>query len=467
MRGFGFLGFVGLTALCWGIYGPVLHKGQGLLGTHDSPSTLRSLICVGIAYFLIAVVVPLILLSRKKEQGGWSIGGFVWSFAAGAIGAVGALGIILAFKFNGSPIFVMPLVFGCAPVMNTIVTMLMNRTVRNASFVFYLGIAIVAIGAVGVLTFKPRAAAPAAHGEKVGAQASMTTSPATEPHMTSHSGKIAAAPPALTSVARLTGGALEVNGPEQDPEPETSAAGSYIKEDSANSSQEKSDSSASAAQSTDTAHSSTADEKGTSSGGAKSPKGPNVWNLMCVLLTAVCWGAYGPVLHLGQSKMNGSRLRPFLCVGLAYFAIAVVIPYFLLIQFPEVGSWNSWGGIFWSLMGGAAGAVGALGIIYAFNFGGKPLFVMPLVFGGAPVINTFYETLTQQLFNQLSPMFFASLGLVIFGAVTVLISAPRGGGSHTPRPLAAGVLASNPAAPGADAQEGQRRKKNPFPRRER
>ena len=34
------------------------------------------------------------------------------------------------------------------------------------------------------------------------------------------------------------------------------------------------------------------------------------------------------------------------------------------------------------------GAIGALGIILAFNFGGKPVYVMPLVFGGAPVITT-------------------------------------------------------------------------------
>jgi hypothetical protein len=136
-------------------------------------------------------------------------------------------------------------------------------------------------------------------------------------------------------------------------------------------------------------------------------------------------------------KMNGSRLRPFLCVGLAYFVIGVIAPYLLLNQFVEPGSWSSFWGIFWSLMGGTAGAVGALGIIYAFNSGGKPLQVMPLVFGGAPIINTFAETTSHALagdaVTSIDPMFFLSLAIVIVGAVTVLLSAPKG---HAPKPAA-------------------------------
>jgi hypothetical protein len=146
---------------------------------------------------------------------------------------------------------------------------------------------------------------------------------------------------------------------------------------------------------------------------------------LCIGITAICWGAYGPVLHKGQGKMGGSRLRPFLCVGIAYFAIAVIVPYFLLDIFPEPGGW-SFGGSSWSLLAGAAGAIGALGIIYAFNFGGKPIFVMPLVFGFAPVVNTFTETVSKGLFDELSQWFYLSLLLVILGAVTVLICAPRG-----------------------------------------
>ena len=154
--------------------------------------------------------------------------------------------------------------------------------------------------------------------------------------------------------------------------------------------------------------------------------GSTLWVTLCIALTALCWGAYGPVLHKGQAKMGGSRLRPFLCVGLAYFAIAVVGPLFLLGSFEDPGGWSHPTGIMWSLAAGAAGAVGALGIIYAFNFGGKPVFVMPLVFGFAPVVNTLTTMVTDNLFGRMSPYFFASLAMVILGAVMVLIFAPRG-----------------------------------------
>jgi len=116
---------------------------------------LRPFICVGIAYFLIAVLFPIVVLVTKGETGHWSALGFFWSFVAGAVGAIGALGIILAFKFNGKPSYVMPLVFGLAPIVNTLVTMLMAKTFKQASSIFYLGILIVAIGAAGVLIFKP------------------------------------------------------------------------------------------------------------------------------------------------------------------------------------------------------------------------------------------------------------------------------------------------------------------------
>jgi hypothetical protein len=146
---------------------------------------------------------------------------------------------------------------------------------------------------------------------------------------------------------------------------------------------------------------------------------------LCIALTACCWGSYGPVLHKGQMKMAGSRMRPFLCVGLAYFVIAVLAPLPLLQVFVEPGGWT-FGGVVWALAGGAAGALGALGIIMAFNFGGKPIYVMPLVFGGAPVINTFTTILHEGTYQETSALFYASLMLVIGGAVTVLIFAPRG-----------------------------------------
>ena len=104
-----------LTVLCWGMYGPVLQKGQlGMAVELGQVARLRPFVCVGLAYFLIGVIVPMLWLHFRGEKGEWSIKGIIWSLAGGALGAIEALGIILAFTFGGKPIYVMPLVFGGA-----------------------------------------------------------------------------------------------------------------------------------------------------------------------------------------------------------------------------------------------------------------------------------------------------------------------------------------------------------------
>ena len=383
MRSLSFLAFVILTFCCWGIYGPVLHLGQEAMGEGPKAlSSLRPFICVGVAYFLIAVVYPLIVLYTKGENGNWSATGFIWSFVAGAIGAIGALGIILAFKFQGKPVYVMPLVFGLAPIVNTFVTMAMAGTFKQASMKFYLAILVVAIGAAGVLTFKPKAPQKA---------------------------------PVDSTTEHLTEVVFQSDNVEERPTEEQATEDSSAGETAVASSESAKDADAQKAASSTPAGEVPKDK----------PTG-NPWLIAaCIAVTALSWGAYGPVLHKGQAKMGGSRLRPFLCVGLAYFAIAVIVPILLSGQFVEPGGWNMTGSI-WSLLAGAAGAIGALGIIYAFNFGGKPIFVMPLVFGFAPVVNTLTETFSKNLIGNVSTNFIISLSMVIVGAVMVLVFAPRG-----------------------------------------
>ena len=99
----GMLAAIALTAVCWGVYGPVLHFGREAMH-----SSLRPFVCVGLAYFVIAVLVPLVLLARGGERGRWTTAGVVWSLLAGTAGALGALGVILALGFGGKPIYVMP-----------------------------------------------------------------------------------------------------------------------------------------------------------------------------------------------------------------------------------------------------------------------------------------------------------------------------------------------------------------------
>jgi uncharacterized membrane protein len=139
------------AALSWGMYGPILHKGQVQLG-----NPLRALLCVGIAYFLVAVLVPAIILGSQGELKGFNTGGVMFSTLGGVVGALGAVCVILAFRSGGLPVYVMPLVFGLAPVINVIYSMATHPPKTSPNPLLYVGFALAAIGAVLVLRFKPQ-----------------------------------------------------------------------------------------------------------------------------------------------------------------------------------------------------------------------------------------------------------------------------------------------------------------------
>ena len=140
------------AALSWGLYGPALHRGQVALG-----SPMRALLCVGVAYFLIGVLVPLASLTYQGELHGFSMKGSLAATLGGALGAVGAVCIIFAFKYGGLPTYVMPLVFAGAPVVNVLVSMWVHPPKTAPNPLLYLGILLAAVGAGMVLYFKPPA----------------------------------------------------------------------------------------------------------------------------------------------------------------------------------------------------------------------------------------------------------------------------------------------------------------------
>jgi hypothetical protein len=151
-----------------------------------------------------------------------------------------------------------------------------------------------------------------------------------------------------------------------------------------------------------------------------------LFSLPGVALTVLCWGAYGSVLHKGQHDLGGSRLKPLICVGISYFVVAIIVPVVILAVNGKLsGDWQ-FKGIAFSLAAGVAGAFGAFGIVLALTAGGKPTYVMPLVFGCAPIVNVFVSMYFAKIsWKELSPIFIAGLILVSVGAATVLISAPK------------------------------------------
>lgn len=143
--------FVVGAVVAWGTYVPVVHHGQALLGR----SPLRAFLCVGIAYFLTAVLIPVALLATKSEKGAFNPQGIGFSLGAGVAGAAGALCVILALKSGARPIYVAPLVFAGAPIVNTLVTIAWHPPKAPPSSMFYVGIVLAAIGAGLVLWYKP------------------------------------------------------------------------------------------------------------------------------------------------------------------------------------------------------------------------------------------------------------------------------------------------------------------------
>ena len=139
------------AALSWGVYGVSLHRGQVQLG-----NPLRALLCVGLAYFLVGVLVPVVGLAYQGELKGFNLPGSTTATLAGMLGAVGAVCIILAFKNGGVPTYVMPLVFGGAPVVNVLVSMWVHPPKTAPNPLLYLGFILVAVGAGLVLYFKPQ-----------------------------------------------------------------------------------------------------------------------------------------------------------------------------------------------------------------------------------------------------------------------------------------------------------------------
>lgn len=146
--------FVAMTILCWGSYVPLIHAGQNAIG--GSARGLWAFTLVGVAYFLVAVLAPLGLLALNGDLSSVPPVSRMWlGLLAGALGAVGALGVILALRSGGTPITVPPMVFAGAPIVATCIGMLLHRPSGTPDVRFFLGILLAAAGAALVLRYKP------------------------------------------------------------------------------------------------------------------------------------------------------------------------------------------------------------------------------------------------------------------------------------------------------------------------
>jgi drug/metabolite transporter (DMT)-like permease len=209
-------GYVILAGLAWGTYVPIIFYGGNVLGG-NAGARLMAILCVGVAYFVLGVLFPLVMFTTGQQP--WpdlKANGLVFSGLAGVAGAVGAICVIFASSAAvraakaepaykameaqkaatdqavkaGSPddtaqreqeaadlkaemdtyagkyrLFIAPLIFGLAPVINTLLASIWHPKVGNPwHFAFeppgwklVAGIVLVAAGVFLVLYSKEEA----------------------------------------------------------------------------------------------------------------------------------------------------------------------------------------------------------------------------------------------------------------------------------------------------------------------
>ena len=162
-----YLLFVLLTIGTWGLYGIFLHKGQVLIGPGDPNARYKAFLFVGIAYFLVAVLAPMIVLVISGSDWKMTGSGMTWSLIAGIVGAIGAFGVLLAFGGGGKPAVVMSLIFAGAPLVNAAVAISMAGQWGQVKPMFLLGVVLAAAGAYLIVTQKPK---PVPHAKPATAQ---------------------------------------------------------------------------------------------------------------------------------------------------------------------------------------------------------------------------------------------------------------------------------------------------------
>jgi hypothetical protein len=179
--------YVALAGLAWGTYVPIIFYGGSELSAKPGVSgRFMAILCVGGAYFVIGVLLPLLMFSTGWLGAKWgdvNFGptGLTFASLAGVAGAVGAICVIFATSAAVSAgrsltppnpsafkIYIAPLIFGLAPVINVLVSIVWHPRPGSAiqfgiedlpGWKLWVGIVLVGAGAALVLLSKEEAEA--------------------------------------------------------------------------------------------------------------------------------------------------------------------------------------------------------------------------------------------------------------------------------------------------------------------
>lgn len=146
------------TVICWGLYGAFLHKGA----MDFDNDRMKAFLLVGVAYFLVAVIGPAIVIAVNKSGWEFKPDGIKWSLVAGLLGAFGALFVL--FALNTNPIKgpaaasqVMSLVFAGAPIVAALYGLIIRHSDKPLviPWQFIVGLGMAAAGGALVTLYKP------------------------------------------------------------------------------------------------------------------------------------------------------------------------------------------------------------------------------------------------------------------------------------------------------------------------
>jgi drug/metabolite transporter (DMT)-like permease len=151
------LAYALMTVASWGLYGIFLHSGQLSMGD-PIHGRIKAFLFVGLAYFLTAVLAPLVALKFGGADFSFPAKGMGLSLLAGVVGAIGAFCVLLAFGAKGTPSVVMSIIFAGAPVVNAVVALAIHPPSGGLGALrwqFVAGILMAALGGCLVTFYKP------------------------------------------------------------------------------------------------------------------------------------------------------------------------------------------------------------------------------------------------------------------------------------------------------------------------
>ncbi len=159
----------------------------------------------------------------------------------------------------------------------------------------------------------------------------------------------------------------------------------------------------------------------------------NFFAIVCACLVALFWGLYGPTLSNARSTArppDWGPFKPYIFIGVAYLVIAIIGGSVMMKtafndNFDFSGKYAP--AMKWGFLAGCLGAFGALALTFALTkAGGKPSYVMPIVFGGAVSVNAIAAYFSLKPGEVASPVMWIGMLLVVIGICLTAAYTPHG-----------------------------------------